>query len=143
MKAILYNKNTGEIAEIIENIQDYNDNDICGKTHIMGLSPHISWIMLDDNIEVNCKNIADLKNYKDHKPDQDLKKQKQAEIQQLKQELNNMDYIINQRNREEQLVKVGVINKTSKTDQEYLAKLQEMQSKVSRINKLESEISKL
>ena len=53
MKAVIYNKDTLEISEIITNVTDYTDTKIYGDSRLEGLSTDCSFLLLDDAIEVS------------------------------------------------------------------------------------------
>jgi hypothetical protein len=82
MKAVLFNKETNEIIEVIENVSGYDESNISGSSVIQGLSPHIGFKLLDNSVEIPYEvkdrikvfQDIDLNSMSDLKPDQDRKK---------------------------------------------------------------------
>ena len=65
MKAVLYQKSNKKVVEVIDNVNDYDKDDISGDARIQGLSPGIDWKLLDDSVEIPYKIIEGIKIYDD------------------------------------------------------------------------------
>jgi hypothetical protein len=82
MKAVLFQKSNKKIVEVVDNVNDYDKDDISGDARIQGLSPNIDWKLLDDSINIPYKIIdgikvyddIDLNQFKNKKPEADKQK---------------------------------------------------------------------
>lgn len=70
MKAVLFQKSNKKIVEVVDNVNDYDKDDISGDTGIQGLSPNIDWKLLDESIDITYKIIDGIKVYDDIDLDQ-------------------------------------------------------------------------
>ncbi|KKQ08145.1 MAG: hypothetical protein US20_C0023G0002 [Candidatus Pacebacteria bacterium GW2011_GWF1_36_5] len=128
MKAVIFDKE-GKLLEVIKNVKSYTEQNIYGDSVIEGLSQNVTFKIFADDAEINIDS-------QDIKPNEDLKKAKLAQIEELKQKAAGLDYVILKRYREEKLGKK--IDKTD--DDKFIAKLQEQEGYIQEIRQLGQEL---